>query len=217
MAKLEEPSVGSPAEIYSKGRRISQDIANSVIEYHSVMDAAAGTIDTVYELGAGYGRTAYVFLMLGRVKKYGIVDIPPALFVSETYLSQVFPERRVFPFRRFRSYSEVREEFEAAEIAFLLPTQMELIPGGSADLFMNISSFGEMTLAQIEYYIAQVKRLLRVGGHLYMKEWKESVNRPDRIVVRQEDYPVAEWEKVFWRDSPVQTRFFEALLRRPSD
>jgi len=217
MSRLEEPAVGSPPEIWSRGRRISQDVANAVLEYRSVVDAipAPDAIETIYELGAGYGRTAFAFLSLQRLKKYVVIDIPPALRVAEMYLTRVFPEKRAFRFRRFERFDDVREEFEAAEMAFLMPTQVERLPDGSADLFLNISSLQEMTLPQIRYYVGQIERLLRPGGYFYLKEWKEFANKHDGMIVRAEDYPVTDWTKLFWRTARVQTRFFEALVEKP--
>lgn len=53
----------------------------------------------------------------------------------------------------------------------------------------------------------------RVLRH-YTKQWLESVNRHDDVVVRREDYPIpGRWRERYWREHEIQTRFFEALYQ----
>jgi putative sugar O-methyltransferase len=211
---LEEPDEGNPPSLYWGGRKISQDLANSILEFSSIVGSGVNVaeIRTVMELGAGYGRTGYVFERLLPSIKYVVVDIPPALYISQRYLSSQFPEKRVFPFRPFENYAEIKEEYERAQIAFLLPQQLDALPAASVDLFVNISSFHEMRPEQIRYYFRHVQRLTR--GYLYLKQWKTTRIPYDDIVLDEHDYPVPpSWQRIFWRDCAVQTSFFEALLK----
>ena len=214
--KLAEPEIGNPPRVLRNGRLISQDLANSALEAQSILAGLPGTsgVKRVGELGAGYGRSAHVLLSLLPGVRYVVIDIPPALYVAQRYLSSVFPDRKVFTWRTFKSYSEIQNEFEQADLAFLLPSQIELLPDGLFDLFVNVSSLHEMRLEQIRYYFTQIRRLVRDRGWFYLKQWKESHIPFENIVIRQEEYPLAEWQVLFARDAMVQTRFFEALLQR---
>jgi ABC-2 type transport system ATP-binding protein len=168
----------------------------------------------VIELGAGYGRLAWVFLLAFPDARYVLVDIPPALAVSERYLSELFPDRRIFRFRHFDEGPEVEEELAAAQIAFLTPNQLDLITPLDAGLFVTISSLHEMRPEQVEYYLRQVARHCK--GYFYFKQWQRSVNQVDKVVIRREDYPIPlDWEPIFDRPHPVQTAFFEAMYRLP--
>ncbi len=216
LEKLEEPTEGNPPRLFRRGRLISQDLANSVLEFRSILppEVDRGQVRTILELGPGYGRTAFVFLSLLPSVRYVVADIPPALAVSERYLSSVFKDRRIFRYRPFRSYGEVQEEFERAEIAFLLPHQLELLPEKSVDLFVNISSLHEMRLDQIRYYFAVLGRLVR--KYFYLKQWRESNIPLENVTIRETDYPIpAEWRKIYWRPCAVQDYFFEALFEIP--
>src|SRR3990170_4847641 len=148
LARLQEPTAGNPPRVYHHGKVISQDLANSYLEFMSMEEGGVFGKDTrtVLELGAGYGRTAYTIMALCPHLRYYIADIPPALYVCERYLTGVFQDKRVFPFRHFSTYSDVRDELESAQIAFFLPHQLELLPPGSVDLFINISSLHEMRM-----------------------------------------------------------------------
>ena len=94
---ISEPRQGNPFGIYLDGKLISQDLANSVMEYYSIREyfkVPKTEKITFCELGAGYGRNAYVFLNVFPRGKYIVIDIPPALYVSQEYLSSVFLTRK---------------------------------------------------------------------------------------------------------------------------
>jgi putative sugar O-methyltransferase len=211
---LQEPLEGNPPVVLVENRPVSQDLINSLLEYNSVINSGLDRngLKVILELGAGYGRNAYVFLKALPAVKYIIVDIFPALHISWRYLANQFPGRKIFPFREFDSYEQVKNEFEAADVIFLSPDQLKLLPPKSVDLFVNISSFQEMIKSQIDYYFQEVERVTR--GYLYFKQWKETKIPMDNILIRESDYPVKkEWTKIYSRECEVQTRFFEALYK----
>jgi len=216
LQQLTEPETGNPLRLHRQGRLISQDLANSALEAQSILGGLPGTdgIKRIGELGAGYGRNAHALLSLLPKVRYVVIDIPPALYVSQRYLSEVFPNRKTFTWRPFTSYAEIQAEFEQAELAFLLPSQIELLPDGCFDLFVNVSSLHEMRLDQIRYYFQQIRRLVRDQGWFYLKEWKVSYIPFENVIVRQEEYPMSDWHVLFQREALVQTKFFEALLQK---
>lgn len=216
LARLTEPLEGNPLQVMRDGRLISQDLANSLLEYEAVLhsDIDRREVRTILELGPGYGRTAYVFLELQPNCRYILVDIPPALFVAQRYLSNVFAERRIFGFRAFDDFSSVRAEFESAEVIFLTPNQLELLPDGSIDLFINISSLHEMRMDQIKYYFQEIERLTR--KYFYFKQWKETTVPFENETIREADYPVGiHWKLIKRQQCKVQSKFFEALYEMP--
>jgi putative sugar O-methyltransferase len=212
---LEEPTLGDPIAVLYRGRSISQDLGNSALELGAIEEAltyslAAG--QTVIEIGAGYGRLAWLALALTPGLRYLVVDIPPALAIAQEYLTSLFPERRAFRFRHFDRYEEVAAEMSESEIVFLTPNQLEAIPALDADLTVNISSFHEMRPDQVANFLDQVGR--HTDGIFYMKQWRAWTNELDGVTIRQEDYPIpASWERVYEREHPVQSEFFEAAYR----
>ncbi len=211
---LSEPAEGNPPHIEWQKKLISQDLANASLEYAAIARSTDNLqgVRTIAELGAGYGRTAYVFLKAQPNIRYIIADIPPALYIAERYLSNQFSDKRIFRFRDFTSYEAVADELENAELVFLLPHQLALLPPKSVDLFINISSLHEMLPEQIDYYINLVDSITR--QYFYMKQWKRSTNLPDKVVIQDKDYPIpAHWSQIYWRECQVQTLFFEALFK----
>lgn len=214
--RLSEPREGNPPEVICNGRLISQDLANSVLEYEAILhpDVDKREVSTILELGPGYGRTAYVFLTLQPGCRYILVDIPPALYIAQRYLSAVFKDRKIFSFRPFDSFDQVRDEFAEASIIFLTPNQLELLPDKSIDLFVNISSFHEMRMDQIRYYFHQIDRLTR--RYFYFKQWKETTIPMENERITEADYPIGDhWRLINRQQCKVQTYFFEALYEIP--
>jgi putative sugar O-methyltransferase len=211
--RLSEPLQGNPPRVYQGKRLISQDLANSFLEYLSIMNADVdeNEIRTIMELGSGYGRSAYVHLTLRPKCRYIFVDIPPALYVCEKYLSDVFKDRKIFKFRPFDRYEDIKEEYENADTIFLMPNQLELLPEKSVDLFINISSLHEMKIDQIRYYFKVIEKMTR--KYFYTKQWKKTKNiYKNNVIIRQSDYPVNKnWRQIYARECKVQNLFFEEL------
>lgn len=212
---LEEPALGDPLLVHHRGRAVTQDLANSVLELNSIVEAT-GMADlsrrTLLEIGAGYGRLSWLTVHAFPGAQVIICDIPPALAISQWYLTTLFPERPAFLFRPFEDAEEVAEELMHAQLAFLLPHQLELLPSLGADLAVNISSLGEMRPEQIARWFELLDR--HTTGAFFSKQWKTSYNPHDGVTITLDDYPVpAGWERVWLRDAPVQRRFFEAAYR----
>ena len=210
--KMTEPEVGNPFLISYRGRRISQDLCNSIHEFYSSTSASniSKSNFRIAELGAGYGRLGHIYLSALPDASYCVIDIPPALYISQRYLSEVFPAELIFRFREFDSFEEVRTEFESARIRFLAAHQIELLPANQFDLFVNISSLHEMSREQIANYLWQIDRLCQ--GHFYSKQWRVSQARSNGFILREHDYPIPErWQEIYHRQHPIQRMFFEAL------
>lgn len=215
LEKLEEPPEGDPLGIYYKGKLISQDLCNSVLEYYGIMSDIPFNERkklTIAELGGGYGRCAFVFLKALKCK-YVLFDIPPALYVAQRYLSAVFPELKIFKFRDFKEYPEIKTEYENADICFFAPSQMELLPKNQFDIFINISSFHEMRLEQIKHYFCLINDYCK--KYFFTKQWLKWTNPADNLTISYKNYPsLPYWESVFFRKHPIQTKFFEALYKK---
>jgi putative sugar O-methyltransferase len=215
--RLEEPALGDPFVAEYRGRRMSQDLCNSVYELYSATAAIPGGQlgpRGVLELGGGYGRVASVFLEEFPDARYVVCDIPPALAVAQRYLTELYPDRPTFRFRRFDDGARVAQELAQAQIAFLTPNQLSLLDPLDVELFVNISSLHEMRPEQIAYYLVEADRHTR--GFAYLKQWRSWHNPEDDVVIAREDYPIPPaWQELHSRIHPIQRAFFDALYRVP--
>jgi putative sugar O-methyltransferase len=169
----EEPLIGEPIPVYYHGKLISQDLATSSIELNCLakhIDMA--NIKRVAEIGAGYGRLAYVAALKYPQMKYCIFDIPPALAISQNYLTLVLGEETV---QMFSADTDSLDSNNLQRIKAFLPHQLEYFPDRYFDLIINISSFDEMMHEQVENYFSLIdqkcKGWLYVKGHETAPEW----------------------------------------------
>ena len=155
--RLSEPEVGNPIRIRQRGRLISQDLANSIIELMFV--AESGVVRDgarVAELGAGYGRLAYAFAETAPLT-YCIFDIPPALGVAQWYLTAVLGADRVVPYSRCDDFSVVEPQLTPGAVAFFTPDQIEMFPDGWFDCTQTISTLPEMPARQSAQYLQSAR------------------------------------------------------------
>jgi putative sugar O-methyltransferase len=215
LATLEEPTLGNPIRVQRNGRLISQDIVNSVRERNSIlatMEAKSDARFVLAELGAGYGRLGYVMLKTTGCR-YFAFDIPPALYLSQWYLTALFPARRVFEFRRFGAFEEIESELSGAEIAFFTPNQLAKFPSAYFDVFAAVSSMHEMRRDQISHYMTLIGRTTKSA--LYLKQQKDYVNPVDNLIIGKDDYPLpVGWSPKHERFDLINPRFFERVYRR---
>ncbi len=213
--RLEEPLIGNPIEIRRKGKLISQDLANSIREYNSILSqdrAMATTRKRVAELGAGYGRLGYVFAQDHHTSYY-IFDIPPALSVSQWYLRELFPQKKIFQFRPFASFAEVERELEECDLAFFTPNQLEMFPDDYFAIFLSISTLPEMSMQQVEHYLQTFSRLS--SKYVYLKQWSEWLNPSDQVQFSRQHFDLdANWTLLYDRIDSVQSLFFERLWQK---
>ena len=195
---LPEPLVGAPLPVEARGRLISQDLANSSLEVAAMRRLWSGpdAPRSFLEVGAGYGRTAYVLLSLFPDAVYTIVDIKPAIDISQWYLGQLFPPER---------------------LRFVDPSEVDSIETGSIDLALSISSLQEMTTESVASYLGLMDRVAS-GGSVYLKQWTSWENPDDQITLTFADYPFpTRWRRRFWQAAPVQTTFTEAGWSVPDE
>jgi putative sugar O-methyltransferase len=215
LTTVEEAELGNPLRVRRRGRLISQDVINSIRERNSILAGTKlqnGVGMTVGELGAGYGRLGYVILKTTQFR-YFVFDIPPALYVSQWYLTTLFPERRAFRFRPFRNFYEIEQELSQADIAFFTANQLEKFPSGYFDVFATISSLHEMRRDQIAHWMGLMGRTTKYG--LYLKQQKNYKNPYDDLVIGRNDYPAPPgWSPTQDRFDLINPGFFERIYTR---
>jgi putative sugar O-methyltransferase len=193
---------------------MSVDFLRSVEEAYAIVEAweLAGHIGTprvVVELGAGYGRLAYVARRLFKECTYVILDLPEALLCASSWLERVLPGE-VQPYAASRSERHLgREQLCSRPVWTLGAHQIEALEDGAVDAFVNIHSFAEMPRESIDNYFRHIDRL--VSGVLFSKQRMLENNVVDQVVVSKATYPVRpHWRELYHRTTSLDAGFFEA-------
>jgi putative sugar O-methyltransferase len=211
---LSEPEVGNPIRVRHRGRLISQDLANSISEFTFV--ERSGVIVEgcrVAEVGAGYGRLAYVFAESCELT-YCVFDIPPALAVAQWYLTAVLGANRVVPYTPGDDFATVASRLTPGVVAFFTPDQMEMFPDGWFDCAQTISTLPEMPARQSARYLELLAAKSRRA--IFLKQWQQWRNTADDVDLREQHYRFPKpWRQTTRRVDPIQPAFFNQLWLRP--
>ncbi|MBD3812295.1 MAG: putative sugar O-methyltransferase [Betaproteobacteria bacterium] len=210
---LSEPELGNPIKIWQGQKIITQDLANSIVECNVIADTLSGISNPkIAEIGAGSGRLAHVYSST-QPGSYMIFDIPPALMVSQWYLSKIFPNKKIFLFRSFDHFEDIRQELESCDIAFFTANQMALFPKKYFNLILSISTLPEMRPDQVSMYLDLFSQLS--SGYIYLKQWISWKNPLDGTDIKIEDYLVGDsWSLVLDRIDPINPRFFNRVWQK---
>jgi hypothetical protein len=117
----------------------------------------------VADLGAGYGKLAYFLLRDHADSCFLDFDLPETLCVAAYYLMKTWPEKRVLLYGEAPYAPDAHEKYDL----ILMPSfEIEKLPEGSVDLFVNKNSLGEMTAAAGRNYVGHIARAARMFFHL---------------------------------------------------
>ncbi len=217
------PGTVSPASGYAfefEGRTISWDLLISLDSLYAmgeVNEAIFSERVIVADIGAGWGRMGYVLRMANPKAIYVVLDLPEALLVSSTYLPRKLPRQRALSYRESRSIPSFnKRSLGTWECAFLGAQDLERFEDKSLDFVVNICSFQEMTLEQVEQYFAIIDRKLR--GTLYtLQLWSHKTHTWELGEVSGYDaYPFRpHWQLQYARNAAWSDLYFEAALSVP--
>jgi hypothetical protein len=214
LKKMSEPEIGNPLRIFRGGKLISQDLVNSALELNQILSLhrSRSAHFRVAEFGAGYGRLAHLF-QATQSGQYFIFDIPPALHVSQWYLTKLFPEKRIFRFRPFSDWSEIADEANSADIGFFTSNQIALFPERYFDVFTSISTLPEMSMHQVRLFLKLFAHVTR--DHVYLKQWFSWKNPLDGTDLSIKDYDFGDdWHLQKCVQDPINPLFFNGIWSR---
>ncbi len=99
---------------------------------------------------------------------------------------RIFPEEKIFEFQHFDSFSEIESELNKSRFAFFTANQIELMPDGICDLFINMNSLMEMRPEQIKNFLHHIGRLTQRS--FLSRQWVSWRNPVDGNTVGKGDF-----------------------------
>jgi len=158
MQKFGDRCLGHPSDaIEFEGNFYTPNFYNKLKEYFFAKQYIEfDEVESVLEIGAGYGAQMEVILEDNEETRGCIVEIPPQLYLAQQYLDACYP-------REVCKYHEVKKlgvanalrDFRAVCLA---PWQIAELPEGTFDLFWNMASFQEMSPIVVENYAHHIQR-----------------------------------------------------------
>lgn len=214
---LTESEIGNPIRIWRKGKLISSDIAHSVRERNMLLESLSLNGNekfVVGELGAGHGRLAEVFGLTTNYS-YIIFDITPALFVSQWYVKKLFPNEKIFEFRHFNEFNEIKDELQKSRFAFFTSNQIEKLPDDYFNLFINMNSLQEMRTDQIQNFLHQIDRITTKA--FLSRQMIDSCNIIESVHLTKDSFRLPDrWQVIVDKVDDIYPIYFNQVWRRRS-
>ena len=159
LKNFSESAVGEPIEQFEfDSKRYSRSALNYLLGL-SFLSQYAGleSINTVLEIGGGFGTLGEITQKCFKNAKYIDIDIPPTLFAADYYLKETFGEKVMSAYEEHAHNGEIF--IENLNAMTLLPAWKIEQLQGKVDLFVNFISFQEMEPAIVQNYLNHVSRL----------------------------------------------------------
>lgn len=154
-----ESQVGEPIEQFEiEGKHYSRSALNYLTGLSFLKKYADfSRINTVMEIGGGFGTLGEIVHQILPNKRYIDIDIPPTLCCSTYYLQQVFGQDAVTTYSNTAKLDHI--QIDQLTAASVLPSWQIQQLQGKVDLFVNFISFQEMEPDIVQNYLYHVSRL----------------------------------------------------------
>ena len=171
--RIPNRTLGNPFAVRVRGRDICTDYLRSLRELLFIRKSTnLAAIDSVLEIGAGFGRTCHALLSTTpSIQRYIIVDLPNCLVISGRYLKSVLEERN----------------FE--KVVFITNAELASQSTLMHDLTIDIDSTAEMDAAVARNYLSFIDRNAswfycnNPVGKFSVKSIKATTVDPDAVAI----------------------------------
>ncbi len=152
LLEAKDSEFGSPIGFYKKNKFYTSAFLKTLLHINFIKkNTNFEKINSVIELGAGIGLLASAFIQLKKNLKYIVIDIPPALYISEYYLKSL--NYKTFGYENLINNQNSVIDFDKYQVILLPPWKLDLLKETKLDLFINIASFQEMEKSQSLNYL----------------------------------------------------------------
>lgn len=160
------------------GRLVNRDIVRYLAAFSVFDQAGLLTPATPYrtlEIGGGWGGLAHHMHRVFPRSTHVIVDLPETLIYSAAYLTLQNPDQSLYIYDSADDPECLMPSFLLRHSWVLLPHwKIKDLPAQFFDLAINIASLQEMTVAQVEEYLREIRRT--TSGFFYSQNKKNKAN-----------------------------------------
>ena len=163
-------------KIFSTYKTSTPEIHSGYDEWNAIdahiIFSQCKTHETVLDYGAGYGRLGLILNTENKVKNYIAIDsVEMSYLLQNLTLSNYKPDT----FYEYFDYALERKEFlplsdKRGAIYHLPMWKWKLIPSASVDVACSVFVFPEINEFALKETIVQLKRTLKPGGYLYLRD-----------------------------------------------
>ena len=173
-------------------------VNDSFVSYESVLNEFYGRMisnfvkkdrPVVGEVGAGYGVLFYFIARAFSEFCYLDFDLPETLCCATYYLMKSFPQERFLLYGEGKLNEDAIKEYDF----ILMPSYViKDLPNDSIDIFVNMSSLGEMKSETCRVFIREICRTAQAFWHMNHECDRQDRQEVDASLLNSE-YPVLEY------------------------
>jgi putative sugar O-methyltransferase len=210
---VNENNFGNSIIFKYQNRNYSYALLNSLLDIDLLKkNILQNEYSSILEIGAGSGRLCNALMQIDENLNHTICDIPPALFIAQKNLSTIFKNKKIFKYRNFENFNDVKNEFISSDIRFLLPEQLKLLPNKLFKLSVAIDCLHELNFTQVNNYFDEFNRL---SNFFYFKCQNEQLaDFGEKKKLNIDNYPIKEnWSKLVHEKCYIPNGYFHALYK----
>lgn len=166
----------------------------------------------ILDIGGGFGGLISVFIRGNILKnnnvKYFLIDLPEANLLSNYFLSEQFPDKRIF---NLQKKNVIKETLSIDDLSifdiFILPTNSNISKEIKFNFINNTASMMEMEYEEISNYFKLIQSNLNINGYFanLNRYYKDTAN--EKIYFHK--YPYDDfWEICYSKPQGKRSHFF---------
>jgi len=171
LTSVSDSNLGNPFGFYKDKKFYTVSFLNELMKINYIKNNTNfAEINSIVEVDAGTGLLASIFLQLKKSLKYIIIEIPPALYITQNYLEAL--GYKTLGYKDVVNLKNLNDiDLKNYQVICLPSWKIDLLKGSKFDLFINVESFQEMEPELVENYLKKISP--QINKYIYLNNGKK--------------------------------------------
>ncbi len=178
LATLSESYAGGSNCVRYRGLRLSEKLLFYAVVTQDILHHVPHNPlhkEVILDIGTGYGGVPGILKYYLPNTTQILIDLPEVITIAAYYIKYNFPDAKIVLLCDIDTEAEkLPKDWRNYDFILLTPAFMPKLHDNSVDLVINTASMGFLTHTYLEYYLQQIARILKRGGHFYSVNKTES-------------------------------------------
>jgi len=171
LASVSESQAGEYLSINYRGKKLSEQllqnlvVANDIIKHVPLSHQRQ---NIVLDIGSSFGGSNRILNYYYPNTTQILLDLPETLFLTAYYIRYNFPNKKIALlddiYHDLENFSTIIKEYD---FIIIPPFVLDYIKDKQIDLVINSASLSFMSREYLDYYLKEIKRVLKDGAYLY--------------------------------------------------
>jgi len=171
LASISESTAGNYLSINYQGKKLSEQLLQNMVVANDIIKHVPFSTErrnVILDIGVGFGGSTRILSYYTPNTTQILLDLPETLFLTAYYLKYNFPHKKIALLEDIYPYLDNLDEIiEEYDFIIIPPFVLDHIKAKSIDLVINASSLAFMSKEYLDYYLKEIKRVLKNNGYFY--------------------------------------------------